>query len=190
MAIDSTAGRPEAIASSPGSGDLTQALPTVIDPQWTLREARHKFAVASGYDASTYSGWFAPAWLGPFPLLPRWFKIPIPFPNTPGRRRTIEAHDLHHILTGYPLTWAGESRISAWELASGGIDRWNIAGHFFLAHALLFGFIIDFRAVREAWRLGKRCSNLFGCDLEEVLDRTVEDMRVELGTAAGPPAEV
>ncbi len=182
MATDSTAGHDAAALSSPGSGELTRTAATVVDPAWTLREARTRFAKASGYDEPTYTGWFAPAWLGPFPLLPRWFKIPIPFPNTPGRRRTIAAHDLHHVLTGYPLTWGGESRISAWELASGGIDRGNVAGHFFLAHALFFGLLIDFRAMRDAWRLGKRCSNLFGREIDDaLLGRTVAEVRVELG---------
>lgn len=40
-------------------------------------------------------------------------------PNTPARAAVLPAHDLHHVLTGYPATWQGEALVSAWELAAG-----------------------------------------------------------------------
>ena len=40
----------------------------------------------------------------------------LPLPNFAWRRRAIDAHDVHHLLTGYPCTCEGEVLIAAWEL--------------------------------------------------------------------------
>jgi hypothetical protein len=159
------------------------------DDATTLREARTRFVEECGYDEPSYSAWFAPAALGPFPLLPKWFRIWIPFPNTAGRRRTIALHDLHHILTGYPVDWTGEAQISAWEVASGGIDRWNVAGHFFLAHVMVFGLVCRNRLFRAAWRRGRACTNLFRRELDDdLLALTIAEARRELGLLTAPAA--
>jgi len=45
--------------------------------------------------------------------------IPLAFPNIPARREAVRYHDVHHVLTGYAMDWAGEAEIGAWEVASG-----------------------------------------------------------------------
>lgn len=35
------------------------------------------------------------------------------------RRQAIAHHDLHHIVTGYPCSLAGEVQVAAWEFAAG-----------------------------------------------------------------------
>ena len=55
----------------------------------------------------------APGWrlrLGPLSL---------PMPNFGWRRRALPVHDLHHLLTGYPCSPAGEFEMAAWEFAAG-----------------------------------------------------------------------
>src|SRR6185295_18175499 len=83
--------------------------------------------------------------------------IPIAFPNTPDRVRTVRFHDLHHVLTGYRADWRGESEISSFELASG-------MGDFRTAFAInLGGFAIGLaicpRRSFRAWRRGRRSGN-------------------------------
>ena len=87
----------------------------------TIRQARELFDLDTGY---TVEGNRAPClvWItyGGAPLLPEWLTITLPFPNTAGRRRWVDQHDIHHILTGYPTSWSGESKLSALELGSYG----------------------------------------------------------------------
>lgn len=40
-------------------------------------------------------------------------------PNFAWRRTALARHDLHHALTGFPLTPAGEMQMAAWEFAAG-----------------------------------------------------------------------
>lgn len=46
--------------------------------------------------------------------------LKIELPNFRWRKRALPAHDVHHVLTGYPCTVAGELQIAAWEFAAGG----------------------------------------------------------------------
>jgi hypothetical protein len=45
--------------------------------------------------------------------------VRIRFSNFAWRQRALACHDLHHLLTGYPCTVAGELQIAAWEFAAG-----------------------------------------------------------------------
>ncbi len=45
--------------------------------------------------------------------------ILVPLPNIETRRRFLEYHDIHHIVTGYSVGRIGEGEISAWELGAG-----------------------------------------------------------------------
>ena len=40
-------------------------------------------------------------------------------PNFAWRKRAIVAHDLHHLITGYPCTLRGECQVAAWEFGAG-----------------------------------------------------------------------
>ena len=61
----------------------------------------------------------APTW--PFTIGP----VTIPMPNFSWRRAAIQRHDLHHIMTGYPFTMAGEFQVATWEFAAGRYPHWG-----------------------------------------------------------------
>jgi hypothetical protein len=77
----------------------------------TLAHARDDYFRVNGFGAN---GGYDDAWVD-FKLGP----IPMPFPNTPSRKRAVRFHDLHHALTGYATDVRGEFEISAWEIGSG-----------------------------------------------------------------------
>jgi hypothetical protein len=118
----------------------------------------------------------------------RWVKLKaggrtvFAFPNTAARVRSVRLHDIHHVLTEYDTTWAGEAEIGAWELASG-------CGRHYPAWVLNFaavaiGAFLWPRRVWAAFRRGRRSGNLYGIDFsEELLDQTVGDLRQAIGLA-------
>ncbi len=116
--------------------------------------------------------------------------IRIYFPNTSARKRAVQIHDLHHILTEYDTTLLGEAEIKAWELGSGGWQRHRIVLLFMLA-AIPLGLWLDPRALWRAYRRGKNCRNLFDRECDDgILAETVGSVRARLGiTAALHPAQ-
>lgn len=119
----------------------------------------------------------------------RWVKmkigpIPFAFPNTRARKRLVLAHDLHHLLAGYSTNLVGEAEMGAWELGSGMTDRTGVR----LAVRIL-GFALPRYWARlfRAFVRGRRCRNLVGRPLDDAtLDRSVAEMRVELGLDQRP----
>jgi hypothetical protein len=115
----------------------------------------------------------------------KWVRVkvgPAEFPirNTASRVRSVRLHDLHHIATGYPTTLEGESLIGAWELGSGCRD--HLAAWFLNASAFAFGIVLAPRALWRAFVRGRRSRNLYRDEWSEgLLDRTVGDLRRELG---------
>lgn len=137
------------------------------NPMSTMREARDQYFKANNFGET---GGYEDAWVD-FSLGP----IPCPFPNTKSRIRAVKVHDLHHILTGYRTNTIGEFEISAWELGAGCKDfyaAWflNLGG---MAAGLLSAPIRTFRAFVR----GRRTQSLYGRDIEELLGRTVAEMR-------------
>lgn len=107
----------------------------------------------------------------------------IPFPNTEKRIKAVKFHDIHHLLTEYTALWKGEVEIGAWEIASG-------CGRFFIAWFLNFGsfgvglFLFP-RALFRAFMMGRNVrTNLYYNYIysDELLNRTVGELRKELGT--------
>jgi len=134
-------------------------------------------ARARYYDANHFGddGGDALAWV-PVKLGPVTVKIP----NTDGRRRAVQFHDIHHIVTGYQTDLRGESEIAAWELASG-CTNWPAATVLNLA-GLALGVIVWPRLTARAWALGRATKNLYRePDVSAFLDREVEEVRAELG---------
>jgi hypothetical protein len=77
----------------------------------TAQQALAAFYAAQGLPPD--GGSRARAWrieLGP---------LSIPMPNFRWRSQALPVHDLHHVLTGYPCTPAGEFEMAAWEFAAG-----------------------------------------------------------------------
>lgn len=141
------------------------------DPSATLLAARDEYFRVNQFGPN---GGYDDAWVD-FKLGP----IPMPFPNSPGRKRAVRFHDLHHALTGYATDLIGEFEISAWEIGSGCADHlaaWqlNLGG----MTGGLFG------APRRTWRAflrGRQSRNLYRSQYDEaLLQRRVADVRREL----------
>lgn len=144
----------------------------------TLATARSEYWAANGFGDD---GGDALAWV---PL--KLWKLTIKIPNTDGRRKAVRIHDLHHVLTGYDTTLAGEAEIGAWELATGCL-RWPAAFVLNL-FALAIGIVIAPRRMARAWARGRRTHNLYGHDgVEDLLPRQLGDVRRELGLDAARP---
>jgi len=143
----------------------------VYEPGWSLQSARARYFEANGFGRN---GGYDSAWVD-FKLGP----VPFPFPNTTPRKRAVQYHDLHHILTGYGTNFAGELEISAWEIGSGckgyaAAWQLNLGG-------MAAGALGMPRKTWAAFRRGRSSRNLYGSRIDEVLHRSVGDVRRELG---------
>lgn len=140
------------------------------DSSLTLREAVEKHLADNGFPSD---GGLSEKWavirLGPIPLC---------IPNIAARRRAIPYHDLNHVVSGYGNDDLGEAEIGAWELGSGCKD-------YFVAWILNWSALpLGLRSPRRlyaAFVRGRRSRNLYGAHLDEVLDRSLGDVRAELG---------
>ncbi|HYH08788.1 MAG TPA: hypothetical protein VEK11_17170 [Thermoanaerobaculia bacterium] len=119
----------------------------------------------------------------------RWVKLKvrgvtvIAFPNTAARLRSVKLHDIHHVLTGYDTSWAGEAEIGAWELASGCRDHY--AAWVLNFGAVAIGAVLCPRRVWAAFQRGRRSGNLYSGNFsEQLLDRTVADLQQSLDLTA------
>ena len=138
----------------------------------TLREARAQYFANSGFAPD---GGYNDRW-----VVLKAGGIPVSaFPNTKARVRAVRFHDLHHVLTAYDTTWAGEAEIGAWELASG-------CGRHYPAWllnmtAVAIGIVLWPRRVIAAFQRGLRSGNLYRDEFtEDLLDRTVGQLRERL----------
>ena len=134
--------------------------------------AREGFAPDGGYDEV-----WSDASFGPFPYATY---------NPPARGAALRVHDLHHVVTGYGTSWRDESRISGWELGSGGAGRYPYA--WFIA---LFGLFVGLLALPvQTWRAfvrGRGSGNLYRADaIEPWLSRDVDEVRATLATRPRP----
>lgn len=142
-----------------------------IDPARPLREAAAEHLAAEGLpaDAGVNERWVKTK-IGP---------IPFAYPNTQGRKKLVAAHDLHHLLAGYPTSLVGEAELGAWELGSGMDDKTGVR----LA-IRVFGFALPRHPSRllRAFVRGRHCRNLLDRSIDAaLLDRSVGELRRELG---------
>ena len=122
----------------------------------TVRQALHRYYQEQGLGEP--DGWFA------FILFGKRFRC---FPQGP-LAPLFTLHDLHHLFTGYGTTLGGEAEVVAWELSSGGYQKyWFAWMDTFKILAFAMFFPMRFRA---AWIRGRQASNLYGEDLESVLE--------------------
>ena len=142
------------------------------DPASTIADARAAYFARSGF---ADDGGYADKWVK-LQIGRRFF---IAFPNTAARVRSVRLHDIHHVLTEYDTTWAGEAEIGAWEVASGCADHYPAWVLNFGAIAI--GLLIAPRKTIRAFRRGWRKPNLYRREFDEsLLTRTVGDLRAEL----------
>ena len=105
------------------------------------------------------------------------------FPDFAWRRRALRAHDLHHAMTGYPMTMRGEFQMAAWEFGAGRYPHWGAT--LFCAPLVAAGLLLAPRRTWNAYRRGRRRRSLYGA--VDALDgmtladarRLVEGARVE-----------
>ncbi|MCH8330011.1 MAG: hypothetical protein IH946_01300 [Bacteroidetes bacterium] len=102
-------------------------------------------------------------------------------PNFDARRKVILKHDIHHILTGYTGVMKGETEISAWELSTGCTNSW--VAFTINTYGMMTGVLFNPGGLWKAWLRGTRTRNLYHemYKDEELLDRTVEGLKKELG---------
>lgn len=151
----------------------------LYDPEMTLREARSRYFELNNFGAD---GGYGERW-----IKVKVWRFPVWLPNTPGRRRAVRLHDLHHVLTEYPTTWRGEAEISAWEVAAGGLRRYY-AGWLLDLMNVAQGLVINPRGVLCAFVRGRRSRNLYGETFgDALLARRVGEMRraLRLDAASG-----
>jgi hypothetical protein len=85
--------------------------------------------------------------------------IVFPLPNFAWRRRAIDAHDVHHLLTGYPCTCQGEVLIAAWEWGAGRYPHWGAT--LFCLPIVVAGLLFMPGPTLAAWRRGRRSRSLY-----------------------------
>lgn len=105
------------------------------------------------------------------------------FPNWDERRRAVEKHDIHHIVTGYPSTVKGEAEISIWEVSSGCTNFW--AAWFLDMQGMMLGLIYP-TAIFKAFIRGQRSGNLYHTTLTnaEAMKLTPAEVRERLNIPA------
>jgi hypothetical protein len=148
------------------------------DPSLTMAEARAHYFEHNGIPADGgYSR--------------RWVKVtrnrlPLYLLNTAPRRRAVPLHDLHHVLTEYDTSNAGEGEISAWELAAGTRPHWIAL--FLDLSGLAVGLMIAPRRTFRAFVRGRRSRSLYSEALTpELLSTPVGAVRERLPVAGGVP---
>lgn len=139
--------------------------------QVTLRQALRSHRAENGLppDGGVSETW-APVRVGP---------IPFCIPNVAARRRAIPFPDLNHLLAGYGHDDVGEAEIGAFELGSG--CKGFAAAWILDWAALLLGIGRAPGRVFAAFVRGRRTANLYGQDLDAVLDVPVVQVRRSLG---------
>jgi hypothetical protein len=85
--------------------------------------------------------------------------LTVHLPNFRWRRQALAAHDLHHLMTGYPMTMRGEFQMAAWEFGAGRYPHWGAT--LICAPLILLGLVWSPAAIRRAWRAGRRTRSLY-----------------------------
>lgn len=145
----------------------------------SVREARARYFARNGFDEAGYDDRWVKLQAGP---------IPIVFPNTAARVRSVRVHDVHHVVTGYGTSWTGEAEIGAWEIASSCADHY--AAWLLNLLALPIGLVIAPRATFRAFVRGRRSANLYRGTIDDALLATpVGALRraLRLDAAGGRP---
>lgn len=143
----------------------------------TVRDGRTQYFRVNKLGDGGYSDRWIRFKVGPLPLF---------LPNTQARRRAVPFHDIHHVLTEYTTSWAGEAEISAWEIASNCAHHY--AAWFLNLQVMAIGLLLNPAAVYQAFVRGRHCTNLYRAELNDVLFSTpIGELRQRLGLTTSPP---
>jgi hypothetical protein len=96
------------------------------------------------------------------------------FPNFDARKKAVEKHDIHHLVTGYATSPIGESEISAWEIASGCKGYWF--AFFIDTSGFMLGLPLNFVKVLRAFSRGRKTKNLYSDEIS-----TAKAMEMKIG---------
>ena len=106
--------------------------------------------------------------------------ILVPLPNIETRRRYLQYHDLHHLLTGYSVGRIGEGEMSAWELGSGSMLICPTLGLMNLI-ALSTGLLLEPKRMWCAFQRGCSSRNLYPASVRADVDAgrwaTLDELR-------------
>lgn len=107
--------------------------------------------------------------------------IALPLPNLESRRKNIYLHDISHLVTGYDVSWKGESSVSSWEIATGGWGRLYFPWLLTL-WAMGVGVMLYPNRNYEAFQTGLRMKNalLSGLTKQEMYLLSLAELRVRL----------
>ena len=142
----------------------------------TVGEALAEFRQANGIWAEEASCSWWTCRLGPFSLR---------LPNFQWRRRALLAHDLHHVLTGYPCGLRGEFQVAAWEFGAGPMPHWGAA--VFCLPLAVFGLFVTPRRVLRAFVAGRRSKSLHNSAMiGDVLAMPLQAARARLLSTPAP----
>ncbi|HEX3915937.1 MAG TPA: Coq4 family protein [Caulobacteraceae bacterium] len=100
--------------------------------------------------------------------------------------RTYQTHDFIHLLTGFATNGLGEIAVQAFCLAQHRSPYFAIWVSVVTARMTYLNpdkIEATMDAVTEGWSLGRRVGNLMVVRWEELLDRSVESLRLEYGIA-------
>jgi hypothetical protein len=109
-------------------------------------------------------------WAGP---------VPIGLPNIAARRRATPIHDLNHLVSGYGHDAMGEAENAAWELGGGCRDY--VAAWVLNCGALGLGILRSPTRIFAAFVRGRRSKNLYGIEMDSVIDLPLSTVRAQLG---------
>jgi len=97
------------------------------------------------------------------PTAPKWRlrigPLTMTLRNFAWRQAAIDAHDTHHLITGYPLTMRGEIQLAAWEWGAGRYPDWRATA--FCTPLIVLGAVIMPRRTLLAFRAGRNTQSLY-----------------------------
>ena len=86
-------------------------------------------------------------------------RVTVRLPNFAWRPAAIDAHDIHHLITGDPLTMCGEIQLAAWEWGAGRYPDWRATA--FCSPLILAGAMLMPRRTWRAFCEGRKCQTLY-----------------------------
>lgn len=95
-------------------------------------------------------------------------------------RRTRDAHDLWHILTGYETDGLGEACLVAFSFAQTGGLGWALIAFGAWARSMRMGGRAQARSIVEGWRMGRRAGWLQAEDYDRLLAEPLDAARRRL----------
>lgn len=111
----------------------------------------------------------------------RFGPVALPLPNLDSRRKNIYLHDISHLVTGYDVSWIGESSVSSWEIASGGWGRFYFPW-FLTLWAMAIGVMLYPKQSYRAFLAGLQMKNALtgGLGKSEMFRLQLNELRLRL----------